>query len=270
MKASAVAALESLLESKRFHHTLVRPWDSAPVRVVPSGVPALDQVAGGWRQGEVSELVGPPTSGRTSVYVASLAAVTRTGGLAALVDGTDRFDPWAAAEAGCDLDRLLWVRGPGLTPPATPPMFTRALKQAVRACDLIVRAGGFSLVVLDVADLPPPVLRSLPLTTWLRLAKANEGQKSACVVIGQGPLARSARGMTVHLSASCRWCGTSPQSRRLVGLTADATVRASHALAGRTTFALGTERMPHAAPSIQHPALRTSTEHRAPSTEHVK
>jgi recombination protein RecA len=241
MKSAAVTALESLLETRRFDHTLIKPWSvDAPIRVVPTGLAALDQaLGGGWRQGEVSELVGPPTSGRTSVSVAALAAVTAVGGLGAVVDAMDRFDPRAAREAGCDLERVLWVRGPSLTTPVTPAVIGRALRQAIRACDLIVRAGGFSLVVLDVADVPARMLRSLPLTTWMRLARVNEGRTSACLLLGPLPVGRSARGVTVHLSAASRWDGTSAQSRRLSGLTAEATIHASHALFGTTTFTLG-------------------------------
>ncbi len=240
MKSQAVAALESLLETRRYDHTLIRPWSAdAPVRMLPTGLPALDQaLSGGWRQGEVSEVVGPASSGRTSIGMSALAAVTAAGGLAAVVDAMDRFDPAVASAFGCDLDRVLWVRGPSVTVPDAR-VLDRLLRQAVRACDLIVRAGGFSLVVLDVADVPARTLRSLPTATWMRLARVNEGQKCVCLLIGPMPLGRSARGVTVHLSAVSRWIGTSPQSRRFAGLTADATLRASHALFGATALVLG-------------------------------
>ncbi len=264
MKSASVTALESLLETRQFDHTLIKPWSvDAPIRVVPTGLTALDQaLGGGWRQGEVSELVGPASSGRTSVCTAALAAVTAAGGLGAVVDAMDRFDPRAACEAGCDLERVLWVRGPSVTTPATPAVIDRLLRQAIRACDLVVRAGGFSLVVLDVADVPVRTLRSLPLTTWLRLARANEGQPSACLLLGPMPLGRSARGVTVQLSAVSRWDGTSAQSHRLTGLTAEATVHASHALFGTTALTLGRPLTPHLA------ELRTAHQHEAPGTEH--
>jgi hypothetical protein len=240
MKSAAVSALESLLQTKRFDHTLIKPWsDVAPVRVVPAGLPELDRVLGGWRQGEVSELVGPASSGRTSVCVAALTAVTAQGGLGALVDAMDQFDPRAADRAGCDLERVLWVRGPGVTASATPQVLERALRQAVRAFDLIVRAGGFSLVMLDVADVPPRVLRSLPPTTWMRVARAAEGGRTACVLMAPMPVGRSARGVTVQLSAACRWSGTSAQSRRLAGLVVTATTRAAHARVAPTPLVLG-------------------------------
>jgi len=250
MPSASVAALESLLTTGQFAHTLIRPWAvDAPARVLSTGLSVLDgMLAGGWRQGELSELVGPPSSGRTSVCAASLAAATARGGLAAVVDAMDQLDPRLAAGAGCDLERVLWVRGPSLTVAATRPLLDRALRQAVRAFDLIVRAGGFSLVVLDVADMPPPVLRALPVTTWMRVARSNEGQKTVCMLVGPMPLGRSARGVTVQLSATSHWSGTSLQSRRLAALTAEARIGASHGLFGTTTLRLGPTPTPHLMP----------------------
>ena len=148
---------------------------------------------------------------------ASLAASTARGEVAALVDAVDRFDPASAAAFGLDLSRLLWVRGPALTVEAARlTMVERAVQQAVRAFDLIIRAGGFGLVVLDLADVSPRVVRSLPHTTWLRLAHANEGRDTAGLMVLDSPMGRSARGVTLPLRGAPRWAGSSDQSRRLL------------------------------------------------------
>ena len=68
-------------------------------------------LGGGWRRGEVSEVVGVRSSGRTSVLVATLAAATSRGEVVALVDAFDRFDPGRPRPPVLDLDRVLWVRG---------------------------------------------------------------------------------------------------------------------------------------------------------------
>jgi hypothetical protein len=168
----------------------------------------------------VSELVGARSTGRTSVLWATLAAATARGEVVGLVDAVDRFDPASAAGAGVDLARVLWVRGPNLTVElARPAVIERAVHQAIRALDLIMRAGGFSIVALDVADVPARHLRALPWTTWLRLAHTNEGRDAVCLLVGESAMGKSARGTSVHLQAECRWTGASPQSRRLSGLT---------------------------------------------------
>src|SRR2546428_14176787 len=72
----------------------------------------LEDVA--WvRRGEITEIVGRPSSGRTSLFTACLRDVTRREAVAALVDAEQAFDPASAARAGEDLRRLLWVRCDG-------------------------------------------------------------------------------------------------------------------------------------------------------------
>src|SRR5262249_37136681 len=162
---------------------------------LPSGVASVDRaLGGGWRRGEVSELVGPRSSGRTSVLLSTLAEATSRGDVVGLVDAFDRFDPVSAGAMGVDLDRVLWVRGPALTvESARPDRLAEAVHRAIRAFDLIVRAGGFSVAALDVADVPPRYLRSLPWTTWLRLAHANEGRDTVCLLVRDTPNGTSPR-----------------------------------------------------------------------------
>jgi hypothetical protein len=223
MPSSAVTHLASLLRVKQLDRTLLdaRPLDAEAV--VPSGIRAVDAaLGGGWRRGELSEVWGARSSGRTSVLVSTLATATRQedreSDLVALVDAFDRFDPVSAAAAGLALDRVLWVRGPSLTQPVRSALYEEAIKQAVRAFDLIVRAGGFAVVALDLAEVPARRLRDrLPWSTWLRIARVNEGQRTVCLLVGDGPISRSPRGASVQLAARCRWTGASAQRRRFEG-----------------------------------------------------
>ena len=226
MASSAVFKLESLLEARKLDRTLARQ-DAESTPVQSTGIVGLDAaMEGGWRQGEVSEIVGPRSSGRTSLLVATMAAATAGGGIVGLVDTVDRFDPAGASLAGVDLERVLWVRGPQIVvEQSRATLLARAVQQALRAADLLVRAGGFTVVVFDVADIPPRHLRGLPHTTWMRLAHANAGQPTVCLLVGDAAMGRSARGATVELEATGRWTGASPQSRRLAGLDIQARVR---------------------------------------------
>ena len=63
----------------------------------------------------------------------------------------------------------------------------------------MLSAGGFGVVVLDLADVPRRVLGALPFTTWLRLQRLIASSDTACVLIADLPLARSAGGATVRL-----------------------------------------------------------------------
>lgn len=222
---TALAVLESALRSRQLDRTLttsLAPLDRADASALAAtDLPALDAVLrGGLPRGQVSELAGPASSGRTTVLLQSLAAATERGEIAALVDTCDRLDVASAAAAGIDLDRLLWIRGRSPRGTVdTPP----SLDRAVKALNLIVQAGGFGVVALDLADVPLAEIRRLPFTTWLRVQRTIEGSDTACVLIVPEPLARSAGGLTLTLAGRTRWAGDSERSRRLVG--ADLRVR---------------------------------------------
>src|SRR5207245_7335383 len=103
-------------------------------------------LGGGFPRGQLSELVGPRSSGRTSLLQQMLAAATARGELVALIDALDMLDVASAAAAGIHLDRLLWIRGtvishPGLCRDAN----QRALEQAITALTLVLQAGNFAL-----------------------------------------------------------------------------------------------------------------------------
>jgi recombination protein RecA len=87
-------------------HLAVRP---AP-EMLSSGIAAINALTGGWPRGCLTEICGPASSGRTTVLLSALAAATRRGEFCVLVDASDALDPRSAADAGVDLDRLLWVR----------------------------------------------------------------------------------------------------------------------------------------------------------------
>ena len=234
MPSTALARLESLLSVRKLDHTLAQPInrnepDLAPTRFatrderiaggLPGGVPCA-AAALECPRGQISEIVGPRSSGRQTVLVSWLAAATERGELTALVDPLDMFDPSSAAARGVDLSRLLWVRGRALGPdavslPREAGDLRTQIERAVKALNLILQAGGprrgsragveassFGLVALDLGEVPMTVTGRLPFTTWRRLHRVIEGSDTACVVVASEPLARSVAGITVALSAS--------------------------------------------------------------------
>jgi hypothetical protein len=203
----ARADLESLLRVRQLDKTLTSALPSLEVQddyaSGSTGVAALDaRLGGGLPRGEISEIVGPRSSGRTSLLVAMLAAATARGERAALIDALDMFDVASAAAAGVALDQLLWVRG-RVAPRSGPcrDANARALTQAIRACTLALASGVFGLVVCDVAEAPRPLVAQLPFTTWLRLHRVMEGGQTMGVLVGSQPLARSAGGVSIRLEA---------------------------------------------------------------------
>lgn len=210
MPATCRADVEALLRARKLDRTLVSARDASGAPCAPemvsTGVFVLDQqLSGGFPLGQLSEIVGPHSSGRTSLMMAVLSAATSRGEMVALVDTFDVFDPASAAAAGVALDRMLWVRGETCTP-AFPLMATRqsgaerAIVRALKAANLILQAGGFGVVVLDLADAPGLALRHVPLTTWMRLQRVLEGQETVGIVLGSMPISRSAGGVSLVLS----------------------------------------------------------------------
>ncbi len=202
MSSLARADLESLLRARKLDRTLTTalpPNDSDAV--APSGVTALDRrLGGGFPRGHLSELVGPRSSGRTSLLLRLLAAATSRGELVALVDALDMFDAESAAAAGVDLESLLWIRGHVVSNPGLcRDLNQRALEQAVKAFTLVLQAGNFGLVAFAVGEAPADALRRLPFTTWLRLQRIVEGSQAASVLVGSEPMARSSAGLTLKL-----------------------------------------------------------------------
>jgi hypothetical protein len=220
----ARADLELLLRSRKLDRALV-PAGKRGEHPIPTGLDSLDAaMGGGLPRGELSEIIGPRSSGRTSVALALLTAAAAAGEVAALVDAFDRFDPESAAvmfsdryASGAVFERMLWVRGEtGSVETALDP--GPALERAVKAFNLVLQAGGFAVAALDVADVPPAALRRLPFTTWFRLARAVEGGRTVAIVIAAEHLARSPGGVTIALGAEPSWLGTSPRARILEGL----------------------------------------------------
>jgi recombination protein RecA len=214
---AALAVLENALRAKKLDRTLtsaLTPLERTdPSALTPTDIAALDRcLAGGLPRGHLSEITGPCSSGRTTLLLALVAAATRRGEIAAVVDTCDRLDTGSVVDANADLERVLWVRGDATGP------IDRAVDRALKALTLVLQAGGFGVVAIDLADVPPLVLKRLPFTTWMRVQRIVEGRDTACVIVVPEPTARSAGGFTLALGAQPVWTGDSDRSRRVDGL----------------------------------------------------
>lgn len=159
--------------------------------VAPTGVGAVDALLeGGLPVGAISEILGPETSGRTSLSLAFVARRTENEQRCAWVDVADAFDPESAAANGVVLSHLLWVR----CKPAARGTKTKTwsqLDQALRATDLLLQVGGFGAIVLDLGDTVPEHGARIPLATWFRFRQAADRTRCCLVVLGQADYAQS-------------------------------------------------------------------------------
>jgi recombination protein RecA len=303
MPATARADLEALLRARKLDRTLTSALATAipgdDDSVVPTGLAELDaRLEGGLPRGQCSELVGPRSSGRTSLLFSVLAGATRRGELVAMVDTFDMFDSESAVAAGLVLERMLWIRGRACAPvplayPGKSSLAETLIDRALKALMIVLQAGGFGVVVLDLADAPLDALGRLPFTTWLRLQRVIEGQATSCVLLAPAPVGRSAGGVTVALQPARRaglghmagggrlglWTGPSGASRLFDGLTSEARIIRARSTSDapcpvRLGAAPGVASRNHsgndfATPATRHPAcgnLATDSPIRIPGT----
>lgn len=183
-----------------------------------TGLAPLDAaLGGGLPRGRITELVGPPSAGRTGVACAVAATATRAGETIAWVDPADALDPEGAAGAGLVLDRTLWIR-------------PRRPGDERRAAELVLRAGGFGLVVLDLDE---RASRAAPDTAAVaRLARAAEATRSTLLVVAPRSTAGSFAALGLAVEAKrVRWSGGPGRLVALDGV--DAAVRVVRSRVGR-------------------------------------
>jgi recA bacterial DNA recombination protein len=227
---TALAHLETLLRARKLDVTLTTSalWRQTRDERAETGVPAIDAaLGGGWARGHLSEIIGPRSAGRTTLLCHALAAAVDRGEAVALIDPCDRFDPISASESGLDLQRLLWVRGAGnLRVSGTGDLRVSGTNDAscgltsLKAMNLVLQAGNFGLVALDLSDVRATSMRAFPFTTWLRMSRVIEGSQTVALLVGEDHLARSAGGITVALNRPAdhthiTWRGTSHRARLL-------------------------------------------------------
>jgi len=163
------------------------------VETLSTGVDEIDALTGGMPRGALSELFGPASSGRTSLMFSMLAHATTHEETCALVDTSDAFAPTAAAAAGIDFDRLLWVRCAG------------NLEHAFKATDLLLHAGGFGLVILDLGDVPGKDARRIISSWWYRFRRTVEDRPTVITVISEEACTRSCAALTLELKGAAEW-----------------------------------------------------------------
>ncbi len=80
------------------------------------------------------------------------------------------------------------------------------IEQALRAADLLLQAGGFSAIVLDMAGIAPEHAARVPLATWFRYRAAAERSRASLLLLTQHSCAKSSAELLLRF-----WSG---QARR--------------------------------------------------------
>jgi recombination protein RecA len=153
MERNPTATLEQVIA------TIQRRWGMRALRwfgnvatapavpVVATGFAAIDAALGigGVPRGRITELLGSPTSGMTTIALTFLARAQEKGDLAGYVDLSRTFDAEYAAHIGVDLGSLLLVR-------------PSSAADALEIIQALIASGGVGVLVVDALGL----LQSVP------------------------------------------------------------------------------------------------------------
>lgn len=168
--AFSKAEIESEIRSR--FSSAFKLHEKRAAEITSTGITQIDGfIEGGLPRGAITEIFGRASSGRTTFLISALAHATRHEEVCALVDTNDVFDPYTASHAGINLDRLLWVR------------CKNNLEHAFKAADLLLQAGGFGLVILDLGDVPAKSAKRIISSWWYRFRRTLEATPTAMIVI---------------------------------------------------------------------------------------
>jgi hypothetical protein len=206
-------------------------------RRLTCGIAPIDRlIGGGIVRGRISEIIGNPGAGKTSLAAAFAASITARGEVAAWIDAGGGFDPASIAAAGVDLARMLWVAMPADNrdwsgyPTDSPNR--RAQRPAsmvvLKAAEWILTAGGFGLVVIDCGATSDfnGRLSAFTQSAALRLAHGAERSGAAVLVIAPHRMCGTFAALSLMLSRN-RACFSQACSGAPVlfdGLTVEARV----------------------------------------------
>jgi len=169
-------------------------------KFAPLPVPALQCVLPqGLPRGIIAEICGRRSSGRTAACLHVLAQATRRGEVCAVIDLYDSFHPASAQASGVLLERLVWIR------------CQANAEHAMRAADLLLHAGGFGVILLDLCDATARMLNRISLSYWHRFRRATEHTPTILLICAESAQANSCAAVSLRFQPrGSRWTGQSP------------------------------------------------------------
>lgn len=169
-------------------------------KFAPLPAPAFHSVLEhGMPRGILAEICGRRSSGRTAGCLHVLAQATRRGEVCAVVDLCDSFHPASAQATGVVLERLVWVH------------CQANAGHAMRAADLLLHAGGFGVVLLDLCEASARILNGIPVSYWHRFRRAVEHTPTILLICAESTQANSCAAVSLRFQPrASRWSGQSP------------------------------------------------------------
>ena len=155
----------------------------------------------GLQRGSITEITGTRSAGKTSLSLYILSESISKGETCAYIDLNNRFSPAVLLQNGVSPSHLSWVQCNGNT------------EHALRSADLLLHAGGFGIVLLDLCEAQSKTLNRIPPSYWFRFQRAIEATSTILLVCCEQQLARSCSRHSVTVTmGKFNWKGVPPFS----------------------------------------------------------
>lgn len=168
--------MDHMMDSSELKKMIHRRWPESvggvarSGSVLSTGISALDSLfeQRGIPHGQLVELTGETSSGKTSLLMQMISNFTRAG-VVAYLDFSGTFFPSAAENAGSDLSRLLCVSPEGM-------------KEGLRSAELILRARMACCIVFDLIG----TRGRLPVTLLHRIRQRIQRSDAIVILLTEG------------------------------------------------------------------------------------
>ena len=161
-----------------------------------TGLASLDAVIEGFPRGAISEIIGPESSGRTTLIHSLLAASTSNLEVCAYVDTSRFFRP------------RIRRRGRNLALPTHLDSLRLKRRPRPQSRRLLLHAGGFGAVILDLCQILPRDANRIPISYWYRFRLAMENTPTILALIEKQPLAKSCASLMLEMKRKkTAWVG---------------------------------------------------------------
>jgi recombination protein RecA len=180
MNADRTATLQALITGlrKRWGVRAARLGNAAEaIQALSTGFAALDSALGigGVPRGRLTEILGTPTSGATTIALTLLTEAQARGDLAGYIDLSRTFDAEYAAAVGVDLPALLLAR-------------PRTAADALELIHALIGSGGVGVLVVESLALLQSVPRDAALLDQALRVLAAPLAASPCALVALTPL----------------------------------------------------------------------------------
>lgn len=98
------------------------------------------------------------------------------------------------------VDPVVPTPAPGPRPRSQPTRPWARIEQSLRVTDLLLQAGGFSAIVLDLGGIAPEFAARVPLATWFRYRAAAERTQASLLLLTQHACAKSSSELLLRLA----------------------------------------------------------------------